>query len=239
MSESIPSRKETRSDFEKKKASYFSKFALAHISEMRILKEGGVLGKENADWRNVSEHCLVEAVGADILAEHLGANRKEVVQGTLLHDWYKRHEIENRREHGSAKGFAISSAEDIALLREHGIPGESIRIAHANVPDSDDPLYLHNRPLEDKILHYIDMITDQSTFIDPEERLRKAETNTKTMEFLESFREKFHGKHLNELQREVLKLEQTEFEEKIGLEKGKLISFLNDEMQKRIESVTP
>lgn len=221
--------------FEKKRTSYFSKFALAHISEMRTLKKGGVLGKENIDWRNISEHCLVEAVGADIIAEHLHADRKSVVQGTLLHDWYKRNEIMTRHEHGGAKAFAINSVEDEKLLKEFGVPEHIIRIAHANIPESDDPEYLTGRPVEEKIIHYMDMITDQSNFIDPEERLTRAESNPRTMEFLESFREKYHGRHLNELQREVLKLEQAEFEEKMGLEQGALIAFLKDELQKRIE----
>lgn len=206
------------------------------MNEMRVLKEGGLLGKENVDWRNVSEHCLVEAVGADILAEHLDANRQDVVRGALLHDWYKRHEIAARREHGGSKAFVITSVEDKRLLNELGVPENIILIAHANIPESDDSEYLADRSLEEKIIHYMDMITDQSTFTDPEERLRKAEENSRTMEFLESFREKYHGKHLNELQREVLKLEQTEFEEKLGLAKGSLLDFLQVELQKRIES---
>ena len=233
MTEQLPNQQ--KQAYERKKTSYFSKFALVHMSEMKILKKGGVLGKENIDWRNVSEHCLVEAVGADILAERLGANRENVVQGTLLHDWYKRHEIDAKRKHGGKEGYAISSAEDERLLKELGIPENIIRIAHSNIPESDELKYLTGRPLEEKIIHYMDMITDQSDFTNPEERLRKVEANPATMQFLESFREKYHGKHLNELQRDVLKLEQTEFEEKLGLEKGTLIAFLKAELQKRIE----
>lgn len=233
MMEKFKSREKS---FDSKKTAYFSKFALAHMPQMRILKEGGILGKENSDWRNVSEHCLVEAVGADILAEHLNADRQTVVQGVLLHDWYKRHEIGARREHGAVAGFALSSAEDPAQLKELGVSENIIRIAHANIPESDDPEYLEQRPLEDKIMHYMDMITDQSDFIEAEERLRKTESNPATMQFLESFRDKYHGRHLNELQREVAKLEQKEFEKKLGLGEGKLIEFLKTTLHQRIEA---
>ena len=43
-------------------------------------------------WRNVSEHCLLEAVTADILAEGLGLaeeEREQLVAGAILHDFFK------------------------------------------------------------------------------------------------------------------------------------------------------
>ena len=38
-----------------------------------------------------SEHCLVEAVGADILTEYLGVDRdkRDKVEKPHWHDWYK------------------------------------------------------------------------------------------------------------------------------------------------------
>ncbi|OGC80265.1 hypothetical protein A2943_00105 [Candidatus Adlerbacteria bacterium RIFCSPLOWO2_01_FULL_51_16] len=218
----------------REKTRYFSKFALAHLREMRILKAGKILGPESEGWRNVAQHCLAEAVGADILAEHLGADRSKVVRGTLLHDWYKRGEIAARREHGGMKGYLLSSAEDEQLLVRFGVTEDIIRIAHANIPETEDLGRLAQRPLEEKIMHFMDMITDQSSFIESEERLQKVERNPMTLEFLESFRPRYGGKHLNEIQREVLTLEQAEFESILGIEHGTLVPFLNHEVQKRI-----
>ncbi len=51
-----------------------------------MLERGGVLGRGNEDWRNVSEHCLTEAVVGSLLAEALSADMSAVERALLLHD---------------------------------------------------------------------------------------------------------------------------------------------------------
>lgn len=224
------------SEEKKKKTLYFSNFALKHLSSMRILREGGVLGRGGEDWRNVSEHCLAEAVGADILAEYLGADRDKVVKAALLHDWYKRREAEAVKKLGGAKGYQKTAEKDERLLRGFGIQKEIIKLAHSNIPESSDPDYLKNRSLEEKIIHYLDMITAGSEFVDFVERTRISEQKPKNIEFSESFREKYRGASLYEVQIEAAKMEEEEFEKLLGLESGKLLEFIKTKLEERIKS---
>lgn len=218
-----------------RKTKYFSSFALAHLSEMRILRKGGVLGKENKGWRNISEHCLAEAVGADILAEHLGANRKKIVDAAIVHDWYKRHEVEAMKELGGAAGHKKTSAEDEVLLRELGVPEDIIRLAHVNIPDSIDPSYLAKRTTEEKILHYVDLITLGSDFTSYENRLTEASKDPRIVEFCDSYKDKYGGLNLLDVQWKLAAEEQLEFEKALGIESGTLAQFIKENLKERIE----
>lgn len=220
----------------RKRAFYFSNFALRHFREMRILTKGGVLGRGNEGWRNVAEHCLVEAVGADILAEALGVSPERVVSAALLHDWYKRREVEAMKQIGGGRGYEKTTREDDRLLREYGISDEVIRIAHANIPESADAEYLARRPIEEKIMHFLDLVTSGTEFIDVDTRTRVAEQKKHMVEFSESFRSRYEGRTLHEVQREVTALEQREFEQEIGLEYGTLLDFLKSKLDERIVS---
>lgn len=218
------------------KTKYFSDFALKHFSEMKILKKGEILGKENKDWRNISEHCLVEAVGADILAEYLGANREEVVTSALIHDWFKRKEIEKMKKEGGLKGHRDSLIEDINFLKEYGVDEKIIKISHANIPESADLEYLKNRSLEEKIMHYIDMITSGSEFMDFNKRINIAQEKKHNVDFSESYRKEYGGKALNELQREISAKEQEEFGKILNIQPDALIDFIKEKLEERIDN---
>lgn len=227
--------KSTTENPDKKKTKYFSSFALRHLSSMKMLKEGGVLGKENEGWRNISEHCLTEAVGADVLAEALLADRDKTVQAALLHDWFKRREIESMKSVGGGEGYKRTINEDERILREHGIDEDVIQTAHSNIPQSADPEYLSNRPIEQKILHFIDAITSGTNFVSIKERFDMLEKKPINIEFSNSFIEKFN-KSLYDLQRELTQAEQEEFEEQLNIEKGSLIDFIKSKIQNRINT---
>jgi len=218
------------------KTKYFSDFALKHFGKMKILKKGGILGKENKDWRNISEHCLVEAVGADILAEYLGADREEVVEAVLLHDWYKRREIEEMQKKDGSKEHQDSLIKDINFLRQYGIDERIIKISHSNIPEIADLEYLKSRPLEEKIMHFIDMITSDSNFMDFNERMAIARKKEITIDVSESYRDKYGGKSLIELQTEVVLTEQKEFEKSLNLQQGALINFIKEKLEERINN---
>ena len=218
------------------KTRYFSDFALKNLSEMKILKKGGILGKENKNWRNISEHCLAEAVGADILAEHLGADRDAVVEAALIHDWYKRREIEAMKKTDGAFGYEKTAEEDESFLREFGIDEIMIKLSHSNIPERADFEYLKNRSMEEKIIHFIDTILSGSEFVDFNERLRVVEQKKHNVEFSESFRDKYSGKSLFEVQRETIIIEQQEFEETLNLQPGELINFIKEKLEERINN---
>jgi hypothetical protein len=224
-------------EFEKKKTAYFSRFALRHLSDMKILRKGGVLGKENRDWRNIGEHTISEAVNADILAEALDANRANVVRAANLHDWYKRREVETMEQFGGTKGYQITSEEDERLLRGCGVPEDLIKLAHSNIPGSADPKYLANRTLEEKIVHYVDMVLHGTALMSSfEERLAPQLKNPRAVEFSESFRDHYGGISLWEVEKLAVEQEQKEFEELLGLPEGGLIPFLRKKLEERINA---
>ncbi len=220
------------------KTKYFSNFASKHMPEMRILQKGGILGKEgeNPDWRNISEHCLTEAVAADILAESLQADRKKLVTAALIHDWYKRREVETMKQMGGGLGYRETAAEDERLLTEYNVPPEVISLAHANIPSSSDSKQLGKRTIEEKIMHYIDLTTSGTDFIEVETRIEQVSKKSHNIEFSESFREQYEGKSLFEVQLEVTKSEQAEFENALQLEPGTLIEYIKNKLEERINN---
>lgn len=223
-----------KTTFEQKRTKYFSSFAQHHLQEMRILQLGGVFGKENKEWRNVAEHCIVEAVAADVLAEALGGDRQKIVQAVLLHDWFKRHEVEEIRRRGAVEGYAKTSAEDVHLLSEIGIVPEVIRLAHANILDSLDHDYLSQRTLEEQIVHFIDAVTRNTELVSIPERFDALEQRQQNIEFSNSFMNQYHGQSLYTVQRDFAQAEQDAFEQQLNIEKGKLLDFVKESIKKRI-----
>lgn len=221
---------------DQKKIGYFSDFATKYPDEIKILIKGGVLGPGNEEWHNVTKHCLAVAIGADILAEVLHANRENVTKGCLLHDWYKRKEIELMNTLGGRKGYEQASDEDLRLLRKYGVQENIIKITHANVVLSADRKYLESRSLEEKIMHWMDMTTSETEFVDYKKRLSVVEQKKHNVEFSESFRPKFGGKSLFELNYEVIEVEQKKIENLIGLKAGTLIDFIKKKFKERINS---
>jgi HD superfamily phosphodiesterase len=202
---------------------------------MRILQQGGVLGKGNEEWRNISEHCLTEAAGAAVLAEGLQADVEKVVASALLHDWYKRREIEAMNTEGAATGHRTTLEEDKAALRALGIPEEVIVIAHANIPDTADAEALDKRSLEEKIMHYMDAVTTNTQFTPYQERFALLEKKQRNVDFSNSYRPTYGGKSLYEVQVEVADREQREFEQALGIEAGKLLAYIAENLKKKIE----
>ena len=225
-----PDKNETR------KTRYFSDFALRHMKEMRVLAKGGALGKENAEWRNVSEHCLAETVGADILAEALGADREKVVTAVLLHDWNKRTEIETMTQHGAEEGYKEVTANGERLLRNYGVPEDVVTLSQSNILKSANRNDWLNLPIEAKIVYFIDVITSGTKFVGFEERLRLAAQKPNTVELSEGFRSTYGGKSLLQVQAEASSLIQKELEDLLHLEPGTLIDFIMRKLEERIQT---
>lgn len=151
-------------EFKDKKRKYFSDFAMKHLGAFRIHKEQGLLLKKEG-WRNVSEHCLVEAVAADCLGEGLNLpkeSREKLVTGALLHDFYKRKEIELMRTSGKTSMDIVKEAEDkgTEYLNLKGIDPEVIKIINSVGASPVDYFETKEPTMEEKIMHYVDDITD-------------------------------------------------------------------------------
>lgn len=246
MSEVANRERSRRTEEEIKRTKYFSAFAVKHLEEMHILKKGGILGKEKIEggvkdnkWRNVSEHCLVEAVIADILAEAVDASkeqRKRAVQATLLHDWYKRQEVEAMEKDGGVRGHERAAREELQLLEEYGVDENLRKLIHSNIPDSADPEYLLSRTLEEKIIHFADAILKGTIITDFHKRMDPENQSSTMIEYSESLRPRFGGKSLLEFQIQVAESEQREFEDAIGIQQGTLYDFIKTKIQERIDA---
>ncbi len=234
--ENIHNGESGKKSFNEMKSQYFSYFALRHLSTMRILRGGGILGKENIEWRNIAEHCLVEAVGADILAEYTGADRDSVVVAALLHDWYKRNEIEAMKQEGVSLGYKKADQKDRLILKTYGIDDAIISLTHSNIIQSIDPLYLEQRTLNEKIIHFIDFATSGTHFVQLKERRQSLEKKKQNIDFSNSFKNQYEGNSLYDVQYMIGAQEQEEFEKLIGVESGSLIIFLKKKMIERIHA---
>lgn len=162
-------------EFNDKKRKYFSDFATKHLGAFRIHKEQGLLSKKEG-WRNVSEHCLVEAVAADCLAEELQLpedDKEKLVTGALLHDFYKRQEIELMSARGKTSMDVVREAEDkgTEYLNRKGIDPEVIKIINSVGASPVDYFETKEPTMEEKIMHYVDDITDGNDFTYLKDRL--------------------------------------------------------------------
>lgn len=139
------------------------------------------------------------------------------------------------RKEGGASGYESTAKEDTRLLRESGIPDDVIRLSHANIPESGDEDYLRERPLEVKIMDFIDRILEGSNFVEYSDRLQNTEKKKAMIEMSESFRARLGGKSLFEVLWESCALEQEEFEKKLGIPSGTLVQFIQEKLESRIQ----
>lgn len=226
-------RKNRLNDLDCKKAKYCSWFLLRMMRYARILAKGELLGVGNGSWRNVTEHCLVESIAGDILAEALSADRRSVMVAGLLHDWYKKAEVLRIKERGPSAHFE-TSREDMVLLAGYGISAHIITLAHSNVLESLDIGYLSSRSIEAKILHWLDVSTEGSRIVDFRDRIMALQMNLNGRAFSESFRGQYDGRTLFDVQWEHASKEQAEFEQKLGIPFGDLVSFVVARFDERI-----
>src|SRR3989344_3620444 len=223
------------SDFELKKRKYFSNFALHYKSKLAMHRRYGVLAKSEG-WRNVSEHCLLEAVESDVLAEVLKLSeedRSKLVIAALLHDFYKKKEIEALKKEG-LEGQRKSEEERSRILADAGFDDAIIRIIKSA---TYVPRMLDKDVTElEKIMQYVDDITMGSSIGSVDERVDKVEADPRYREENESGQEIFGDKTFSQAQRYFGHQIEAELTKKIGLDNPRdLPKFIEEEIRKRIE----
>ena len=204
---------------DKKTTRFWAASALSAISEMRHSKKTGLLPKSEG-WRNVLEHELVEAEAADILAEKLGISHKERKNlriAALLHDVYKRKEIERARE-GGASSFDSSAEDQANWIKSLGYSEDVVElvqsVGHTSLEEFSRDF--DTIPTVRKIIHYADDITSGSEVVPLDERISQLERKPEYKELNESGRAIF-GKTYSEVQREVSKRIEEEFASRLGV----------------------
>lgn len=244
-------------DFELKKRKFLSSFALAHMSAFRLhYKKGETLGKREGVWRSVSEHCLVEGVFADILAEELGLSTEErvkVVQAALLHDWFKKHEATAQRaalSRGQLTSEVMNAIKenDKKGLEDFGVPEDVIKLAGANIPQSEEG----PSSLPEKIVWYVDAMMMDTNPVSIQDRFDKLEQGwdgfkndharaQRNLAFSDFYRERYGGKSLYEVQRRLGEVIGREFARSIGYQ-GEIAALplaLRDKFIERVNRFEP
>ncbi len=160
--------------YEQKKKDFFSRFALKHLSELRLHKEFGLLPKSEG-WSNVVRHCLVEAVAAEVMSENLHLSEKEtrdLVQAAVLHDFYKRQEMELLKEKGaSAENLMAAEEESAEILTEKKINPFVIKLTDSVGLTKIDRMKESDVTISEKVMFYIDMITNNDDIVNLRDRV--------------------------------------------------------------------
>lgn len=184
---------------ERRKTHYFSEVALRNLKTARMLWVGEALGKNRQGldiWRNVSEHCLVQTAACGVLAQELGLPqeiRKNLELAAMGHDWDKKYQSQSLKringqiasgelseeEGGKVKYdfFEESEQHSINGMRQKHIPEEIIRIASADGHPALPRVMQPDCSVEEKILHYVGSITDESRIVPLDERIDNLENN--------------------------------------------------------------
>lgn len=226
-------------DFNAKKKSYFSHFARSHLSSLRLHEEYGVLEKKEG-WRNVSEHCLLEAVAVDILAEKLNLDetiRSELVTGAILHDFHKREQMKLFQEKGaSTKSLMESEEVSSRILKEKDFSEGIISVASAAADTKKMAQSFSDTSLSERIIYYIDSITDNNEISTIEKRVSKSEASERYRRINEEAREYLNGQTQLETMRKISTDIQKELAEKLKIEDPTTLpKWIEGEIKKRVE----
>jgi len=170
-----------RSPQDKKKINYFQTLTTRYLPEMRLLLKGGKLVRRDNEhkklslgdrqrWINVTEHCLVAAAEAEELANALGLPDEDKIQlgkAAAIHDWDKRLSKKSR------EFTEIEKTEAGELLEKTGVDKELMSATDPSFSkrcliDHEDTTLLQ------RLLYYIDTITEESEVVPFKPRLVKA-----------------------------------------------------------------
>jgi hypothetical protein len=182
---------EKQDDFGSKKKAYFSRLAVEMMSALRLHATYGLWGPEGtkADWRNVSQHCLVEAARAREFAKLIGLSAKvssDLEIAAALHDFNKPEEIRATREGGITwETTEQASAVGDMRMRESNISEEIITlvnaVAHTSLEKTNELLQketLTDEEIAYLIMHYIDDYTVENAWAEPAENMNGKLSNS-------------------------------------------------------------
>jgi len=213
--------------FDEKKTEFFVKIGLSVRDALKMHKEAGLWGEGDENWRRVSEHCLAEVARVDVFADKLGLSeeiKKDLIIAAALHDFYKKREINSRKEKElSLDGLIKASKESDEMLKKYGFSERIIRLSGAaSVPSLPEVVkilskkYLGEEDIAFLILHYVDDISTGSDWVDPAEivegggkisvidkRLKQAAKNKKYDLLNEQGRQIFDGRTSSEEQMRI------------------------------------
>ncbi len=165
--------------------SYLESIARAHPRAIALHDDPGNLWSPDENgrhWGNVTEHCLVEAARVYELAELLGFGdglKRELVEAAVVHDFYKKREIELTREHalrgGSGReGVLVNEGEARGVLLSAGFSEAQVLWVQSVSGDPDNVIFVKGivdsgrtdpEELARIILHYVDNYTRGASWV--------------------------------------------------------------------------
>lgn len=177
----------TKESFENKKRKFFTNLGLTVRESLKMHKLHGLWEKDEKkeSWRNVSEHCLVEAARVDVFSDLINLSEKtkeELRLAAALHDFYKKHEIdsikkaldsnidtwsafnENQKQELQSMKRAGISENIIDIIQSIGIPKESLLLM-TNILEKDEAI--SEKDVACLIMHYVDDYTKESDWVEP------------------------------------------------------------------------
>lgn len=206
----------SRSGCDKSIVNVWSKWAVQHLSTMRLFYHAGLLPRGNkkyrtysnrsADWSNIVEHSLVVNGLACFIATILNVNGKHIDTGivshaSLLHDIDKRMQRELGITYANEHNFTLKQD----FLREHSINEHIInaasytgRVADIYIIDKSERIKaISERPIEWLVVAYADarvrntdVVLIEKAFI--ENCIKNSKDTSFYLEWLNFYREVEH-----------------------------------------------
>ncbi|MFA6524247.1 MAG: hypothetical protein WC264_02645 [Candidatus Paceibacterota bacterium] len=212
----------TKSEFEQKKSKYFISLGFRVREVLELHKLYNLWGEKDTkeDWRNVSEHCLVEVGRVKKFAEILNFSeetKNNLILAAGVHDFYKRYEVEETAKAGRTwDSYEKVSKEGTEKMYKAGLSPKVIYLA--NAPGHYSSLavmeVLNHQKLSENdiaflVMHYVDDYTIGSDWAKKgqlELRIQHNEANSQYTILNEEGRRYYNGKTTFETQREVNKI---------------------------------
>jgi hypothetical protein len=193
------------------------------LPHTRAFFVGGILDEsEDTGWTNVLFHCLTEAMAIGVLADTLPelGTRETLQQAALVHDAYKRREVEEMRKKPKEIDILYTTDNDSKdWLRVLGYPEEVIELQEAFGNNAARRIFQGEiTDLTRRTLHYIDDITQDDRIVSLETRLSALEQNPRYAEQNEWSRRIFGGLSLYEAKRQINGETERELSAKLGVE---------------------
>ncbi len=225
---------EKLNDFEDKKRAYFSSLGLKVFEAFRLHKAFGLFGRNQAgqkEWRNVSEHCLVETARVSVfgrLFELSPKTQHNLMVAAAMHDFHKKHQMQKTPQGSSLtlEDYKQSEHEAEEELIKAGIAPDIIRYVGSvgSLPDNLNEIKtilskggeLSEVDLAFLVMHYVDDYTidagwsaqtdtlpDGRKVNDLNRRIEKARQNPKYQKIGEEQKTYFHETKFFEIQEGV------------------------------------
>jgi hypothetical protein len=191
-------------------------------SEFDLLKNEGRL---TDDWSNIYNHCKLEGIVAMILSNLINLSEddsKVLIKAAILHDWYKKYEIEQSKGLGNIE-YQNSEHDSYNKLLAVGVQNKSVDVAHSVGALSLKEI-IGSQDLLKKLMHFIDDICLNDKLVEIDERIDYNER--KYPQLNEAGRKIFEGKTYFEMQRKIGKQIQSEIEGILKIESNTLVPLI-------------